>query len=78
MASTKLTLLIDRSTAARAKRYSKRHKTSISRLVGRMLADLPDAVDTDMTPSVRRLVGLLPDTISIGEHRHALRQKYRL
>ncbi len=78
MASTKLTLLIDKSTAARAKRYSKRHRTSISRLVSHMLAKLPNDEDTGLTPGVRRLVGLLPKTISVEEHRQHLRGKYKL
>ncbi len=78
MASTKLTLLIDKSTAARAKRYSKRHRTSISRLVSHMLAKLPNDEDTGLTPGVRRLVGLLPKTVSVEEHRQHLRGKYKL
>ena len=60
MATTKLTLLIEKSTAARAKRYSKHHRTSISRLVSHMLAKLPNDEDAGLTPGVRRLVGLLP------------------
>lgn len=78
MASTKLTLLVDRSAAARAKRYSKRHRTSVSRLVTQMFAGLPDDDDKGLTPAVRRLVGVLPKTVSAGEHRRHLRQKYRL
>jgi hypothetical protein len=78
VASTKLTLLIDKAAAARAKRYSKRHRTSISRLVAHMLAKLPNDEDTGLTPGVRRLVGLLPKTISVEEHRQYLRGKYKL
>lgn len=81
MASTKLTLLIDKSAAARAKRYSKRHRTSLSRLVAQMFAGLPDdgeGGDVGLTPAVRRLVGVLPKTASIEEHRRHLRQKHRL
>ncbi|OGI53010.1 MAG: hypothetical protein A3B81_04775 [Candidatus Muproteobacteria bacterium RIFCSPHIGHO2_02_FULL_65_16] len=78
MATTKLTLLIEKSTAARAKRYSKRHRTSISRLVSHMLAKLPNDEDAGLTPGVRRLVGLLPRTVSVEEHRRHLRGKYKL
>lgn len=78
MTATKLTLLIDKSAAQRAKRYSKRHGTSISRLVTHMLAALPDDERADLTPSVQRLVGILPDTASLDEHRRELRRKYRL
>jgi hypothetical protein len=78
MAPTKLTLLIEKSAAARAKRYSKRHRTSVSRLVSHMFAGLPDDGDVELTPGVRRLVGVLPKTASIEEHRRHLRRKYRL
>ena len=78
MAFTKLTLLIDKSAAARAKRYSKRHHTSVSRLVSHMLAKLPNDEDAGLTPGVRRLLGLLPKTASVEEHRGHLRHKYRL
>jgi len=78
MASTKLTLLIDKSAAVRAKRYSKRHRTSVSRLVSHVLAGLPDDAEVELTPGVRRLVGLLPKTASTEEHRLHLRRKYRL
>jgi hypothetical protein len=78
VASIKLTLLIDKAAAARAKRYSKRHRTSISRLVAHMLAKLPDDEDTGLTPGVRRFVGLLPKTVSVEDHRRYLRHKYRL
>lgn len=78
VASTKLTLLIDKATATRAKRYSKRHRTSVSRLVAYMLAKLPNDEDAGLTSSVRRLVGLLPKTVSVGEHRQHLRGKYKL
>ena len=77
MAFTKLVLHIDKSVVARAKRYSKRHRTSISRLVSHMLAKLPNDEDTGLTPGVRRLVGLLPRTVSVEEHRRHLRGKYR-
>ncbi len=78
MASTKLVLHIDKSVAARAKRYSKRHRTSVSRLVSHMLAKLPNDEDAELTPGVRRLVGLLPKMASVEDRRRYLRHKYRL
>lgn len=78
MPSTKLTLLIDKAAAARAKRYSKRHRTSVSRLVTQMFVGLPDEGDAALPPAVRRLVGVLPKNVSVEEHRRYLRQKYRL
>jgi hypothetical protein len=78
MPSTKLTLLVDKAAAARANRYSKRHRTSVSRLVTQMFAGLPDDGDAGLPPVVRRLLGVLPRTVSVEEHRRHLRQKYRL
>ena len=77
MASIKLTFLVDTSAAARAKRYAKRHRTSLSRLVSQMFAALPDDDDTGLPPSVRRLVGVLPNAASIAEHGRDLRRKFR-
>lgn len=42
-----------------------------------MLAKLPDDEDAGLNPGVRRLVGLLPRTVSVEEHRRHLRGKYR-
>ena len=78
MVSTKLTLLVDKTAAARAKRYSKRHGTSVSRLVSQMFARLPDEDDGELPPAVRHLAGILPRTASADDHRRHLRRKYRL
>ena len=78
MAPAKLTLLIEKSAAMRAKRYSKRHRTSVSRLVTQMIEALPDDGEDRLTPAVRRLVGVLPRGASLEEHGRHLRKKYRL
>lgn len=78
MPSTKVTLLIERSAVVRAKRYSKRHGTSLSRLAAQMFAALPEGESADLAPGVRRLLGVLPKNASREEHRRHLRQKYRL
>jgi hypothetical protein len=78
MAPAKLTLLIEKSAAQRAKRYSKRHGTSVSRLVSQMIEALPDESDDGLTPGVRRLIGVLPKGASLEEYRRHLRKKYRL
>ncbi len=78
MASTKLTLRIDASVVARAKRYGKRRGISLSRLVSQMFARLPDDDEDGLTPAVQRLVGILPKTVSIEEHRRHLREKHWL
>ncbi|MBM3512131.1 MAG: hypothetical protein FJX59_00285 [Alphaproteobacteria bacterium] len=78
MASTKLTLLVDRAAAARAKRYSKRHGTSVSRLVSQMFDRLPEEAPSDLPSSIKALAGILPGTASVEDHRRHLRRKYRL
>jgi hypothetical protein len=74
----RLNITLDHETAERARRYTKRHNTSISRLVGEFLAQLPDE-DRDpqvLTPVVKRLRGIArrgPDRE--GYRRHLL-EKY--
>ncbi|MCK6454457.1 MAG: DUF6364 family protein [Alphaproteobacteria bacterium] len=78
MSSVKLTLLVEKAAAARAKRYSKRHRTSVSRLVSNMFANLPEDGKPELPPGVLQLVGVLPRNVSLDEHRRHLRDKYRL
>jgi hypothetical protein len=66
----KLTLSVDEAIIERARRYSARHQTSISRLVSDFLAALAkDEPQAELSPPVRRLFGLLP--------REAGREEYR-
>ena len=46
MPRKKLTLSVDEAAIQRARRYSKRHGTSVSELVSRFLASLDDEADT--------------------------------
>lgn len=51
-------LLLDPDAVARGERYSRRHGTNLSRLVGDFLRSLPlGANDETLTPAVRRLWG---------------------
>jgi hypothetical protein len=52
-------LLLDPDAVARGERYSQRHGTSLSRLVGDFLRALPLAMNGEsLTPAVRRLWGV--------------------
>ena len=52
-------LLLDPDAVARGERYSERHGTSLSRLVGDFLRALPlDTPGTSLSPAVQRLWGV--------------------
>lgn len=70
MASRKLTLSVDEGAIEKARRYSSRHNTSISRLVSQFLASLPEG-ERRYGPTVERLTGVLPaDIDAAAYHRH--------
>jgi hypothetical protein len=74
----KLTLSIDEGVIRRARRYSRRHNVSISRLVTNYLAGLDEPARTLPTSrTVNRLRGILPANVSVEEHREHLEKKYR-
>lgn len=58
MSKRKLTLWVDEAVIERAKRFSRRNETSVSRLVTDFLASLEDE-EAISTPLVRRLRGVL-------------------
>jgi hypothetical protein len=60
MPKKRLNITLDHETAERARRYTQRHNTSISRLVGEFLSRLPDSQEKSsaLTPAVRRLLGI--------------------
>lgn len=73
----KLTLSVDAQIIERAHRYSRRHNTSISQLVSDYLAHLADAGPrAPYSPTVRRLIGILPSDVSIDEYHEYIKQKY--
>lgn len=75
MPKQKLTLSIDAAVVERAKRFSRRHETSISELVTGFLAALEDERTTP-APVVTRLRGVLPASVSRDEYRDHLEKKY--
>ena len=75
MPKKRLTLSVEEAVIERAKRFSRRHKTSISRLVTDFLGSLEDA-SGDATPVVDRLTGVIPSTASREDYRRHLDEKY--
>jgi hypothetical protein len=77
MGLRKLTLSIDEKVIKRARRYSRRHNVSISRLVTNYLAGLDEpkrGLPTSRT--VNRLRGILPSDASVEEYQAHLQRKY--
>ncbi len=75
MPKKKLTLSIDERVIRRAKRFSRRHGTSVSRLVSEFLSSL-GREEGETTPAVSRLRGLLPSDVSLEDHHRHLEEKY--
>lgn len=78
MSKQRLNITVDPEVLDRARRYTDRHRTSISRLVTEFLSHLPDEGDTDdrFTPTVRRLLGVARGGPDREEYRRHLVEKY--
>ena len=76
MSKTKLTLSVDSAVIERARRFSQRNDTSISKLVSTFLASLEDEEGVS-TPVVSRLRGALPSSVSREQYRTHLEAKHR-
>lgn len=77
MSRKKLTLSVDEQVIERARRYSRRHKTSISQLVSNFLAQLDaDEGERTYSPTVRRLIGILPSDTSVEQYHRHLEEKH--
>lgn len=72
----KLTLSVDEKVIERAHRYSRRHDTSISRLVTSYLRRLDSSEASGVSPLVRRLWGVLHHDTSLEEYRQHLEEKH--
>ncbi len=74
---SKLTLSVDPAIVSDAKRYARRQRTSISRLVEDYLGLLArPAADAPDTPALRQLRGILKRG-GRNDYRRYLTQKYR-
>ena len=76
MSRKKLTLSVDETAIKRARRYSKRHQTSISELVTRFLESLDEPGDPVASPVVDSLRGVLPQDVDRSAYRDHLKKKY--
>jgi hypothetical protein len=78
MPKQRLNITVDPVVIERARRYTKRHNTSISRLVTEYLAQLPgeDAFEETLTPTVRRLLGVAKGAGDREDYRRHLAEKY--
>ena len=75
MRRQKLTLSVDPEVIAKAKAFSRRHRTSISELVTRFLRQLDESEEAD-APIVARLRGLLPPDVSREQQRESNERKH--
>ncbi len=77
MSRKKLTLSVDEQVIERARRYSRRHNTSISQLVSNYLAQLDTSEGEEAySPTVRRLLGILPSDTNVEQYYRHLEEKY--
>ena len=75
---TKLTVRVDQELIQAAKRSARQQGVSLSHLVEAYLRTLVIQADEPMarTPVLQRLMGILPQDISIDEYRQHLEEKY--
>ena len=79
MPKKRLNITVDPDVVERARRYTRRHDTSISELVGEFLSHLPDADGSgpaDLSPTVRRLLGIAAGGPDREDYRSHLLEKY--
>lgn len=79
MPKERINLLLDREAIRRGKRYSQLHETSVSKLVSDFLSNLPvdDKPPTsELTPTVRRLLGIAAGGPDLEDYRRHLLEKY--
>lgn len=78
MPKERLNLTVDPDALERGRRYAERHGTSVSQLVTDFLAALPDpdaAADADLSPGVRRLLGIARGGTT-GDYRRYLEEEH--
>ncbi|MEX2374310.1 MAG: DUF6364 family protein [Dehalococcoidia bacterium] len=78
MSKQRLNITVDPDIIERARRYTRRHNTSISRLVTEFLAQLPteDEFEATLSPTVRRLLGVARGAGDREDYRRHLEEKY--
>lgn len=74
---SKLTLSVDKSVVARAKRYAKQRGVSVSAMVETYLAIVAEPSKTDDLPPILRSVRGILKKADLGEYKEHLARKYR-
>jgi hypothetical protein len=75
----KLTVRVDSRWIESAKKYAKRHDTSLSKLISEFLRNLPSEPEPyRQTQILKRILGILPRDVSIEEYRAHHEEKYRV
>ena len=76
MNQTKLTVRVPRELLENLKRYAEENNTTITNLIRTYLAKIPVSGSLDNSPIVKRVSGILPQSISKEEYHEHLEQKY--
>ena len=79
MPKKRLNITVDADVVERARRYTRRHNTSISGIVGEFLAHLPEPgrdEEVVLSPTVRRLLGIAAGGPDREDYRQHLLEKY--
>ena len=77
MARITKNLSLDPEAVERGERYSERHSTSLSQVVSDLLSRLPlEEEETELTPTVRRLLGVASGGTDRDGYRKYLLDKY--
>lgn len=75
MSKKKLTLTVEEEALRKARWFSKKHRTSISRLVSDFLSTLEDPESLG-TPIIGRIRGVLNPAVSLEDYHDHIAEKY--
>ena len=76
MEQTKLTVRVPRALLENVKRYAAQNDTTLTNLIEAFLSRIPPQEPLDQAPIVRRISGMLPETVSLQDYRDHLEEKY--
>lgn len=76
MERTKLTVRVPRDLLENVKRYAAQNNTTLTNLIEAYLRRIPSQEPLKDAPIVRRLSGILPENLSVGDYHEHLEKKY--
>lgn len=77
MTDSKLTVRVPHNLVEGAKRYARQNHTTVTRLVSEYLRRLTYQSDPlENAPIVKRLSGVLPETVSVEDYKKHIEEKY--